>query len=71
MPFAADHEQREQEDAEERADARARPRSTRRWPSISPFIRRPVRHMWTVREATETAATSASGPSSHSWLAAL
>src|SRR3954447_16268811 len=37
-------------------------------PSISPFMRRPVRHMWTIIQATETAATSASGPSSHSWL---
>ena len=31
-------------------------------PSMSPFMCRPARHMWTVIEATETAATMASGP---------
>ena len=39
-----------------------------RRPSMSPFMRRPVRHMWMIIQVTEAAATSASGPSSHSWL---
>ena len=37
-----------------------------RRPSISPFIRRPARHMWTIIQVTEAAATMASGPSSSS-----
>jgi len=34
--------------------------------SMSPFIRRPARHMWMTSHATDAAATMASGPSSHS-----
>ncbi len=33
---------------------------------MSPFIRRPVRHMCTIIHVTDAAAMSASGPSSHS-----
>ena len=38
---------------------------------MSPFMCRPARHMWTIIHVTEAAATIASGPSSHSWFAAL
>ena len=51
-------------------DKRAERRSAAPWTcrccSISPFMRRPARHMWTVSDVTDTAATMASGPSSHS-----
>ena len=42
-----------------------------RRPSMSRFRWRPARHMWTVNDATSTAATRASTPSQSDWLAAL
>ena len=52
------------------APAPARWVDVRSRPSMSPFMCRLARHMWTVIAATDTAATIASGPSSLSWLAA-
>ena len=39
-----------------------------RCPSISLLIRRDVRHMWTVSDATEMAAAMASTPSHSAWF---
>ena len=58
-----------QEHADERRAAGLQRRGSR-WPSISLLIRLPARHMCTVSEATESAATSASTPSQSAWLVA-
>ena len=50
------------EDAEERRAADFADEASS-CPSISRFMCRPARHMWTVSDATRTAATSASTPS--------
>jgi hypothetical protein len=41
-----------------------------RCPSMSLLIRRAVRHMWMVSEATDTAAITASRPSHNAWFEA-
>ena len=68
--FARNHQQREAEHAPEAAEPVFTDEAAS-LPSMSCFMCRPARHMWTVRDATSRAATIARIPSHSAWFRGL